>query len=126
MSVKLPHAGDWLHVVPSPALGLQVRDAEFRTAVLYRIGEPLFRSDCNCLACHHFSDSFGDHAIACASQGERIAQHNHLWDALFHAASSASLAPQREERALLPGVEQRPADVLLPHFSGGKHCCINV
>ena len=31
-----------------------------------------------------------------------------------------------EERAPLPGVEQRPADVLLPHFSGGKHCCVDV
>ena len=41
-------------------------------------------------------------------------------------AVSASLAPLREERALLPGIEQRPADVLLPHFSGGLHCCIDV
>ena len=41
-SLQLPHAGDWLFVVPSPVLGLQLRGPEFRTAVLYRLGEPLF------------------------------------------------------------------------------------
>ena len=62
----------------------------------------------------------------CASRGERIARHNHLRDALFHSAVTASLAPLREERALLPGVESCPADVLLPHFSRGRHCAIDV
>ena len=100
--------------------------AEFRTYVLYRFGKPLFSHEGPCSAYHQHSYVFGDHAIACASQGERIAWHNDLRDALFQAAASASLAPQREERALLPGVEQRPADVLLPHFFGGKHCCVDV
>ena len=63
----------------------------------------------------------GNHAIVCASEGERIAQHSHLRNALYHTAVSASLGPLREERALLPGVEQRPANILLPHFSGGRH-----
>ena len=68
----------------------------------------------------------GDHAIACASQGERIARHNHLRDAMFHTATSASLAPLREERALLPGTDHRPADLLLPHYQGGRHLAIDV
>ena len=34
-SLALPRAGDWLNVVPSPALGLQLRGREFRTSVLY-------------------------------------------------------------------------------------------
>ena len=61
----------------------------------------------------------GNHAISCRAQGECIAtRHNHLRDALFHTAVSASLAPLREEKALLPGLNQRPADILLPNFSG--------
>ena len=39
-SVSLPHAGEWLQVVPSPSLGLQLWPAEFRTSVLYRLGMP--------------------------------------------------------------------------------------
>ena len=68
----------------------------------------------------------GDHTISCACQGERIARHNHLRDAIYHTAVSANLAPLREERALLPGVEQRPADVLLPNYAGGKHLAVDV
>ena len=88
-SVGLPHAGDFLLVVPSPSLGLQLRPTEFRTAVLYRLGMPLFQSDGACIACGQASDRYGDHAVGCASQGERIASHNHLRDALYHTAQSA-------------------------------------
>ena len=70
---------------------------------------------------------YGDHAVGCASQGERISRHNHLRDALYHTAQSAHLGPLREERALLPGAGgERPADVLLPHHAGGKHEALDV
>ena len=64
-SVSLPHAGDYLLVVPSPSLGLQLRPAEFRTAVLYRLGMPIFAGDGTCV-CLQLSDRFGDHAVGCA------------------------------------------------------------
>ncbi len=30
LSTAIPHTGDWLNVVPSPALGLHLHDREFR------------------------------------------------------------------------------------------------
>ena len=45
MSLSLRHSGDWLNVVPCPALGLQLRPPEFRTAVLYRLGMPVYQAD---------------------------------------------------------------------------------
>ena len=85
--VSLPHSGDWLLVVPSPSLGLQLKDGEFRNSALYHLGMPVFEFDGSCEACGAgFSDEFGDHAIGCASQGERIAHHNHLRDTLYHTA----------------------------------------
>ena len=39
---------------------------------------------------------------------------------------AAQLGPYKEERALLPGVAARPADVMVPHFAGGRHLAINV
>ena len=125
-SLGLSHAGDWLHVVPSPSLGLHLRAAEFRTAVLYRLGMPIFQVEGACVACGQPSDRYGDHAIACGSQGERIARHNHLRDALYHTAISASLSPTKEDRALLPGVDHRPADVLIPNWAGGLHAALDV
>ena len=125
-SLTLSHSGDWLNVVPSPALGLQLRGQEFRTSVLYRLGAPVFSSEGPCIACGHPSDIYGDHAVGCASRGERISRHNHLRDALFATAVSSHLGPYKEERSLLPGVSSRPADIMLPHFAGGKHLAIDV
>ena len=35
-------------------------------------------------------------------------------------------AKQREERFLLPGDDRRPADVLMPHWSGGRDAAMDV
>ena len=55
-SLGIKHAGDWLNVVPCPTLGLQLRPTEFRTASLYRLGMPVFRSDGSLVACGQNSD----------------------------------------------------------------------
>ena len=68
----------------------------------------------------------GDHAIVCANHGERIARHNMLRDAIYQAASQAALRPAREEQALLPGSESRPADIFLPSFDKGRDCALDV
>ena len=68
-SVALPHAGDWLFVVPSPSPGLNLRPAEFRAAMLYRLGMPIFDSEGPCIACGNTnSDCYGDHTVGCTSR----------------------------------------------------------
>ena len=47
-------------------------------------------------------------------------------DALFETAASAGLAPSKEGRALLPGNQRRPADILIPHWSGGLDAALDV
>ena len=47
-SLGLPRAGSWLSVVPSPALGLHLRAAEFIPVVRYRLGLPIYAKDGNC------------------------------------------------------------------------------
>jgi hypothetical protein len=42
----LPHAGDWLNVVPSPALGLHLRPT--LVSVKYRLGVNIFSNDGQC------------------------------------------------------------------------------
>ena len=68
------------------------------------------------------------HPVMClGTSGEKIARHNLLRDAVFHTATSANLAPLKEERALLPGTDCRPADVLVPHWGpSGKDLAIDV
>ena len=74
----------------------------------YRLGVQVYSSEGLCSACGKSSDKMGDHALACARREDRIARHNLLRDLIFEAASSASLAPAKEERHLLPGTAARP------------------
>ena len=119
-SLALPHSGDWLHVVPCPAIGLHLKKGEFRVATLYRLGMPVFDRAGPCIACQAPSDRLGHHSISCGSQGERIARHNHLRDAVYATAASAHLAPTKEDKALLPNSGGRPADMLIRNYREGS------
>ena len=90
------------------------------------VAKIIYQKEGSCVACGSHSDAMGDDAISCRAKGERIARHNQLRDALFHTASSALLAPSREERALLSGGDQRPADVLISNWSGGKDAAMDI
>lgn len=125
-SVVLPHTGDWLNVVPLPSLGLHLRGTEFTAVVKYRLGVQIFTRAGPCPACGRYSDALGDHAMCCGQQGERIARHNYLRDALFSAAQSAALAPTKESCFFLPVTDRRHADFFIPHCSalgGRERCC---
>ena len=121
-------SGDWLTALPSKALGLHLRMSEFILAVRYRLGLPIFLQEGNCPMnrCRGFGDKYGDHAISCAINGERIAKHNHVRDAIFAAASQAALGPRKEPAGLLPGSDDRPADVLLPFWANGKDAALDI
>ena len=43
-SLSLPYTGTWLNAVPSPALGLYLRNPEFVTALKYRLGANIYRA----------------------------------------------------------------------------------
>ena len=62
----------------------------------------------------------------CGCHGERIARHNHLRDHFYHVAASCNLAPRKEENALLPDTNARPADVLIPHWTDGRDTALDV
>ena len=125
-SLGLPHAGSWLSVVPSPALGLHLRAPEFIPVLKYRLGLPLLSDDGLCAACSLPSDRMDDHALGCQKSGETIARHNMLRDVIFEAAASADLGPTKEERHPLPGTSARPGDVMIRRWAGEKDAAIDV
>ena len=123
LSSAIPHAGDWLNVVPSPALGLHLLDREFRLCLQYWLGLPMFENGARCPVCHTVADQYGDHHVG---NGDRIARHNALRDAIFSAAQSAALAPRREVSSLIPSSLRRPADVYLPSWKRGRPAALDV
>ena len=72
------------------------------------------------------SDKFGDHAVSCGYQGERISRHNLIRDLLFSSAATANLSPLKEVQALIPGTEARPADLYLRNWTSGKDTCLDI
>ena len=117
-SLGLVRAEDWLNAIPVCVLGLKLRIKEFRVSVQYRLSMKVFSGPGPCTSCHCESDEFGE--------GEQIAPHNHLRDALLETARQASLGPSREERVLLPGNNDRPAYVFLPGWSAGRDAELEV
>jgi len=125
-SLAMPRAGDWLNTVPVKALGLHLRPREFTVAVKYRLGVRVYPEAGPCTACGEDSDVFGDHAVGCGKEGERIFRHNVLRDALYQTAKQASLAPAKEQSALLPGSQAKPADVFIPGWANGRDAALDV
>ena len=121
-STALPHSGDWLNVVPSPALGLRLQDKEFRLCLKYWLGLPLYEDYSICSECLRPADPFGDHQMGCGGNGDRIHRHDSIRDVLFAAA----LAPRKEVPALISGSGCRPADVYLPNWLGGRPAALDV
>ena len=125
-SLGLPKAGAWLNCSPLPALGLHLRGAEFVVACKFRLGLAVYDQPGPCPNCGKNSDVLGDHSMVCGTGGERILRHNAIRDALFDTAVAAGLAPLKEGRALLPGNNRRPADVLVPLWAGGLDAALDV
>ena len=116
LSTAIPHAGDWLNVVPSAALGLHLHDREFRLCLDYWLGLRITGRNQRCSVCakEGIEDSFGDHYVGCGGNEDRIHRHDSLRDVLFSAAQTAALAPRKEIPSLILGTNSRPADIYLP------------
>ena len=117
LSSAIPHAGDWLNVVPSFALGLHLHDQEFRCCLQYWLCVNMFSVSYPCSFCK----STGDHQIECSGNKDCINQPNSIRD-----AQSAALCPRKEEPSLIPGSKSHPADIYLPCWTHGKPAALDV
>ena len=74
LSTSLPHAGDWLNIAPSPALGLCLLDQEFHLCLDYWLGVRITEAPRACPACGKTSavDLMVDHQVGCGGNSDRI------------------------------------------------------
>ena len=125
-ALTLPHSRDFLNAVPCRKSGLHLRNDIWTSVVKYQLGEPIYDSDFSCPSCHHQADRMGHHSFVCGTGGEQISRHNALREGLIRLAREAGHNPVREERFLLPGLDRRPADLLIPFGSGGEDLALDV
>ena len=109
LSLSLPQSEAWLSAAPIPALGLHLLPNEFRAAVKYRLGAPIYEKERKCPYCKTGSlDTLGDHAVACHGRGDMISRHDRLGDKIFSACSAANLSPVCERKNLISETNSRP------------------
>ena len=128
LSTAIPHAGDWLNVVPSTALGLHLHDREFCLCLAYWLGLQIGAEELRCpvCTCEGVADPFGDHHVGCGGNGDRIHRLDSLRDITFSATQSATLAPRKEVPSLILGSCSRPADIFLPNWCRGHPAALDV
>ena len=125
-ALALPHSRDFLNAVPCRRAGFYLRNDVWTSVVKYQLGEPVYDTDFTCPSCHHQADRMGHHSFVCGSGGEQIARHNALREGLIKLVREAGQNPQREARFLLPGLDRRPADLLIPFGSGTEDLALDV
>ena len=110
-------ASSWLHARPIKVNNLYLNDAEFRVAILQRLGIPLFHNSPQCPNCDMKLDQHGYHALTCKRSGEKVRRHNSIRDIIFNQARNSHLNPVSEKVNLIIGSKERPADVYIPDAS---------
>ena len=101
LSTAIPHAGDWLNVVPSTALGLHLHDREFRLCLDYWLGLKITGKNPKC--------------SVCAKEGLEIT----MWDAVVTVTGSIVTIPFGTFSSLPPSQLPSPQGrKSLPSFPG--------
>ena len=125
-AISILHAGNWLNVVPSPALSLHMQDREFRFCLQYWLGLKIFDDRGPCPVCHSAAYPYGDHQIGCGGNTDKIHHHNSVRHVIISAAQTAALTPWRKVPSLIPGTQSHPADVFLPNWARGRPAALDV
>jgi hypothetical protein len=125
----LRDSGAWLEVFPNPAFGMVLNAREWRACARFRLGKPIFSEPTRCPCCNNATmDIYGIHATYCQAEGDCIARHNMVRDAIFDAAREGHLQVERERGFLLSDdvSGEKPADILIHNWRHAQDLCVDV
>ena len=114
-------------VLPHRSLHTKVSCTTYQLLLKWWLGIPLIPTTVgpiSCPLCHSPCDVYGDHFVCCV-QNNFYGRHTAVQDALLRILESSSIPCSREQGTGLGGKE-RPADVLLHHWVGGKDGAVDI
>ena len=133
-------AGAWL-IAPPTEDDLTFDSALFQTVLQRRLRLRIQNNDSYCPLCGLTMDSYGDHALVCACNGDRTIRHNCLRNVVYEEALVGGMSPTKEKAGLLPSrpaqdgihtdsssnnrARRRPADVYLPRGPGNRPAALD-
>ena len=127
LSLTLTQSRAWLSPPTIPSLGLHFQPNEFRAALKYQIGVPLYIEERNCPYCQNGRlDRLGDYALGCLGRGDMTSRHDRVRDRIFAACSTANLSPVCGPQNLIPDNNSWPGDIYMPSWSAGQPPALDV
>ena len=119
----------WLTSIPNHVHSLT--SSEFETCIKLRLGCNMHKDQFTCDFCggNRAVDQRGLHGLLCRGGGDRISRHNAIRDLLADLCSRASFSVEKvvvEKKHLLDESGERPADVFIPSWNGGRGLCLDV
>jgi hypothetical protein len=112
--------------LPNLGMGQAFTADQWRVLARWRLGGRVYASDSTCSACNKPMPICGNHAVECGVRGDLIRRHNSICAVVADMATQGGLAPIREMRGLIPGNQEKPADVYIDGFDGGRNLVIDV
>ena len=94
-------AGAWL-IAPPTDDDLTFDSTLFQIDLQRRLRLRVQDGDSYCPLCGLTMDSFGDHALVCACNGDRTIRHNCLGNVVYEEAQMGGMSPTKEKEGLLP------------------------
>ena len=120
---SVPHASDWLRVVPNGDPKTHLSNTQVKALVKFRLAMPQAGLVPPCQGCHEQQDQFGDHALSCVQMG-RYARHNDIRETLRNISQHCGLHVHAGEAPPLPS-GRRP-DLLIDRLGQGRPLAIDV
>jgi len=117
---SVPHASDWLRVVPNGDPKTHLSNTQVKALVKFRLAMPQAGL---VPPCHEQQDQFGDHALSCVQMG-RYARHNDIRETLRNISQHCGLHVHAGEAPPLPS-GRRP-DLLIDRLGQGRPLAIDV
>ena len=119
--------------IPNRSLGTYLTNSQWKTLALLLLDLEVMPGGKKCEACGDRLDNLGIHALSCKGKGGGMhTRHEKVGEALTKIFRYAEMACKWETKGLVPGTQQRPADILLPVSEDGRpeaidvtvrHCC---
>ena len=124
MSVKQPHAEDWLLAPPITSVDLPMSDEEVRISVGVRLGALLCQQQI--CVCRTKVDVRGIHGQSCRKNAGRHIRHNSINDIVWRAMRRAGIQSIKEPLGLLRDDGKRPDGVRMIPWSRGRCVALDV
>lgn len=128
LASEAPYSGEWLKAYPISGLNLVMPNRNYILVLRAYFGLNLYKSLSRCIICNDApNDQVGIHASNCSKGGNLHRRHDTMKFVFAALCREAGYSTETEPNNILEdGSLDRPADVLVRQFQGGKDVAIDV